>query len=67
MPDDSHGEISGNTRRMMDQQFASPTHTSISKDFMGLEDTLNDVLGKLGETVESDLAEEFRHYRLTKT
>jgi hypothetical protein len=44
MPDVPHGEISGNTRRMMDQQFASPTHTSIGKDFMGLEDTLNDVL-----------------------
>jgi hypothetical protein len=44
MPDNPHGEVSGNTRRMMDQQFAHPTHTSIGKDFMGLEDTLNDVL-----------------------
>jgi hypothetical protein len=44
MPDDPHGEIRGNTRRMMDQQFARPTHASIGKDFMGLEDTLNDVL-----------------------
>jgi hypothetical protein len=42
----------------MDQQFAHPTHTSIGKDFMGLEDTLNNVLRQLGETVESDLAEE---------
>jgi hypothetical protein len=39
-----HGEISGDTRRMMDQQFARPTHARISKDFMGLEDTLNNVL-----------------------
>jgi hypothetical protein len=44
MPDNPQGEISGNTRRMMDQQFACPTHTSIGKDFMGLKDTLNDVL-----------------------
>jgi hypothetical protein len=58
MPDDPHSEISGNTRRMMDQQFARPTHTSIGKDFMGLEDILNNVLQQLGETVESDLAEE---------
>ncbi len=58
MPDNPHGEISGNTRRMMDQQFAYPTHASIGKDFMGLEDTLNDVLQQLGETVESDPAEE---------
>ncbi len=58
MPDDPHSEISGNTRRMMDQQFARPTHASIVKDFMGLEDTLNNVLQQLGETVESDLAEE---------
>jgi hypothetical protein len=58
MPDDPHGEISGNTRRMMDQQFTHPTNTSISKDFMGLKDTLNDVLQQLGETVESDPAEE---------
>jgi hypothetical protein len=44
MPDVPHGEISGNTRRMMDQQFAHPTHASIVKNFMGLEDTLNNVL-----------------------
>jgi hypothetical protein len=43
MPDDPHGEIGGNTRRMKDQHFARPTHTSVGKDFMGLEDTLNDV------------------------
>ena len=44
MPDDPHGKISGNTRRMMDQQFACPTHVSIGKDFMSLEDTLNNAL-----------------------
>jgi hypothetical protein len=44
MPDNPHSNISGDTRRMMDQQFARPTHVSIGKDFMGLEDTLNDVL-----------------------
>ncbi len=44
MPDNPHGEINGNTRRMMGQQFARPTHASIGKDFMGLEDTLKDVL-----------------------
>ncbi len=58
MPDDPQGEISGNTRRMMDPQFARPTHSSISKDVMGLKDTLNNVLQQLGETVESDPAEE---------
>jgi hypothetical protein len=58
MPDNPHGEISGNTRRMMDQQFTCPTHASIGEDFMGLEDTLNNVLQQLGETVESDPAEE---------
>jgi hypothetical protein len=58
MPDDPHGEISGNTRRMMDQQFTRPTHASIGEDFMGLEDTLNNVLQQLGETVEFDPAEE---------
>ncbi len=42
----------------MDQQFACPTQVSIGKDFMGPEDTLNNVLQQLGETVESDLAEE---------
>ncbi len=44
MLDDPNGELSGNTRRMMDQQFACPTHPSIGEDFKGLEDTLNDVL-----------------------
>jgi hypothetical protein len=58
MPDNPHGEISGDTRRMMDQQFARPTYASIGKDFMGLEDTLNNVLQQLGETVQSDPAEE---------
>ncbi len=42
----------------MDQQFACPTYASVGKDFMGLEDTLNDVLQQLGETVASDPAEE---------
>jgi hypothetical protein len=41
MPDNPQGEISDRTRRMMDQQFAHPTHTSIGEDFfMGPEDTL---------------------------
>jgi hypothetical protein len=44
MLDDPHSEISGNTRRMIDQHFACPIHASIGEDFMGLEDTLNDVL-----------------------
>jgi hypothetical protein len=44
MPDDPQGEISNDTRRMMDQQFAHPTHASIGKDFISLEDTLNNVL-----------------------
>jgi hypothetical protein len=56
MPDNPHGKISGNTRRMMDQQFTHPSHISIRKDFMGLEDTLNDVQQQLGETVASDLS-----------
>jgi hypothetical protein len=43
---------------MMDQQLAHPTHVSIGKDFMCLEDTLNDALRQLGETVEFDPAEE---------
>jgi hypothetical protein len=58
MPVNPHGKISGNTRRMMDQQFACPTHASVGKDFMGLENTLNYVLQHLGETVASDPAEE---------
>ncbi len=44
MPDDPHGKISGNTKRTMDQQFAHPTHVSVGKDFMGLEDNPNNVL-----------------------
>jgi hypothetical protein len=56
MPDESQGKISDNTRRMMDQQFACPTHTSVGKDFMGLEDTLNDVLRQLGDMVAFDPA-----------
>ncbi len=44
MPDNPRGEISGNTRRMMDEQFPRPTHASVGEDFMGLEDTLNNVL-----------------------
>ncbi len=37
----------------MDKQFAHPTHNSAGKDFMGLEDTLNDVLKLLtiGDTM----------------
>jgi hypothetical protein len=58
MPDNPHSNISGDTRRMMDQQFSHPTHVSIGKVFMGLEDTLNNVLQQLGETVEFDPAEE---------
>jgi hypothetical protein len=58
MPDIPHGEFGCNTRRMMDQHFTHPTHASIGKDFMGLEDNLNNILQQLGETVVSDLAEE---------
>ncbi len=58
MPDNPHGEIGGNTRRMLDQHFAHPTHANVGKDFIGLEDTLNNVLQQLGETVASDPAEE---------
>jgi hypothetical protein len=58
MPDDLHGRISGDTWRMMDQQVAHPTHASVGLDFMGLEDTLNDVLQGLGETVASNPAQE---------
>jgi hypothetical protein len=58
MLDDPHGEISVNTRRLMNQQFACPTHASVGKDFMGLEDNLNNVLRRLEETMESDPAEE---------
>ncbi len=58
MPDNPCVEVCGNTRRMMDQQFACPTHASVGEDFMSLKDTLNDVLRQLGETVEPDPAEE---------
>jgi hypothetical protein len=34
-------KINQDTWWMMDQQFAHPTHTSVGKDFMGSEDTLN--------------------------
>jgi hypothetical protein len=56
MPNDLHGKISENTQKMMDQQFACPTHASVGKDFMGLEDTLNNVLRQLGDTVAFDPA-----------
>ncbi len=32
MPDNPHGKISGNTWRIMDQQFACPTHANIGKE-----------------------------------
>ncbi len=32
MPDNLHGKISGDTWKMMNQQIAHPTHTSIGKD-----------------------------------
>ncbi len=56
MPDELHGKISDNTQRMMDQQFARPTHTSECKGFVGLEDTLNNVLSWLGGLVVFDPA-----------
>jgi hypothetical protein len=55
-PDKLRCKISDDTRRMMDQQFAHPTHASEGKDFMGLEDTLNEVLRWLGDTVVFDPA-----------
>ncbi len=58
MLDNPHSEISVNTRRLMDQHFSHPTHASVGKDFMGLEDTLTNVLQQLGVTVASDPAEE---------
>ncbi len=67
MQDDLHGKISGDTWRMMDQQFARPTHASISKDFWGMEDTLNNVLLQLWETVAPDLPRKLRHSRLRNT
>jgi hypothetical protein len=39
---------------MIDQQFAHPTHASVGKDFMGLENTRNDVLTWLEDTVAFD-------------
>jgi hypothetical protein len=51
MPDELQGKISGNTWRMMDQQFAQFTHASEGKDFMGSEDTLNDVFRQIGDMV----------------
>jgi hypothetical protein len=55
-PDKLRCKISDDTRRMMDQQFAHPTHTSVGKDVMGLEDMLNDMLRQLGEAVAFDPA-----------
>jgi hypothetical protein len=54
MLDDLLGKITDDTWKMMDQQFARPTHTSVGKDFMALEDTLNDILRWLGDTVAFD-------------
>jgi hypothetical protein len=54
MPDKLHGKISDETWWMMDQQVACPTHTSEGKDFMGLEDTLNNILRRLGDMVAFD-------------
>jgi hypothetical protein len=56
MLDDLHSDISGDTWKMTDQQFAHPTHTSVGKDFMGLEDTLNNVMQWLGDTMVFDPA-----------
>jgi hypothetical protein len=56
MPNKLQGKISDNTWQMMDQQFARPIHSSEGKDFMGLEDMLNDVLRRLGDTVMFDPA-----------
>jgi hypothetical protein len=56
MPDDLHSKISDDTWKMMDQQLSCPTHASVGKDFMGLEDTLNDILRWLGDTVAFDPA-----------
>ncbi len=66
MPDNLHGKISGDTRRMMDQQFARPTHASVGKDFIGLEDTLNDVLQQLGDTVAFDHDQEVEAHQSHK-
>jgi hypothetical protein len=56
MPDELHAEISDNSWWMMDQQSASLTHASEGEDFMGLEDTLNNKLRWLGDTVTFDPA-----------
>ncbi len=56
IPDKWQGKISDDTRRMMDQQFFHPAHTSEGNDFMGLEDILNDVLRGLGDTMVFDPA-----------
>ncbi len=58
MLDDLHGKISGNTWKMMDQQFACPAHASVGEDFMGLENPLNNVLQWLGGTVAFDPSQE---------
>jgi hypothetical protein len=57
MPDNLHSKISGDTWKMMDQKIACPTHAIVDKDFMGLEDTLNNVLRRLGDTVVFDPAQ----------
>ena len=56
MPDELHGKISDETWKMIDQQFSRLTHASVGKDFMGLEDTLNNVLRGLGDMVAFDPA-----------
>jgi hypothetical protein len=56
MPDELQVKISDHTWQMMYKQFARPTHASVGKDFIGLEDTLNDKLRQLGDTVVFDPA-----------
>jgi hypothetical protein len=56
IPDELQGKISEDTWRMMDQQFAHPTDVSEDKYFMGLEDTLNDILRWLVDMVAFDPA-----------
>jgi hypothetical protein len=56
MMDKLNGKISDDIWRIMDQQFARPTHASEGKYFIGLEDTLNAVLKWLGDTVAFDPA-----------
>jgi hypothetical protein len=56
MLDDLHSEQSNNTWKIMDQWFACPTHPGVGEDFMGLENTLNNVLRRLGDMVAFDPA-----------